>query len=547
MAVQTILSEMTRPVGQRRRLAPLVALVVLALLLLPFYRWHLTPDGISYLSIAEHYARGDLADAVNAYWSPLFSWLLVPLIALGLPATITAKLVSIVVAVATLLVARRLAAQVGVDEPTLTWLTWGLVPFLLGAAFVVVTPDLLVALLVVLLMLVVTAPRFRTSPVTAALAGLVAGLAYLAKLYALPFALVLLPVVGAVLISRGERPGRMLRQVGIAAAVLLVVVAVWSAALTAVTGTMTPGTAGGLNLRYLSASSWGAPSQWAGFLPPPHPDAVSAWEDPPEALEQVDEVREGDAGAAPPGAPPGAEPGVGSGVDPFGLVGRAVANVDDLLVVALWWSPVIGLAVAWPFLRRRRPVRRRDRRTPEPPIDGALLVAAAAIVWTGGLAVTYPQERYLWAALLLAAPLAGRAVDTVRRRGVSRDAAGLLGILLVVGLIPAGVADLADVWRESDDVPAVTAAIARDVDLDGARVASNGSWAGMLGLCLELDCRYYGVPAPGWGEAEVAEALAADDIGYFFSVGGELPSAEPVAAARDAGVYVYDTETLAGG
>lgn len=28
-------------------------------------------DGISYLSIARQYAEGDVADAVNAYWSPM--------------------------------------------------------------------------------------------------------------------------------------------------------------------------------------------------------------------------------------------------------------------------------------------------------------------------------------------------------------------------------------------------------------------------------------------------------------------------------------------
>lgn len=33
-------------------------------------------DGISYIEIAEAYLRGDWAQAVNAYWSPLYSWLI---------------------------------------------------------------------------------------------------------------------------------------------------------------------------------------------------------------------------------------------------------------------------------------------------------------------------------------------------------------------------------------------------------------------------------------------------------------------------------------
>ena len=35
-----------------------------------------SPDGISYLDIADSYLRGDWHAAINAYWSPLYSWLL---------------------------------------------------------------------------------------------------------------------------------------------------------------------------------------------------------------------------------------------------------------------------------------------------------------------------------------------------------------------------------------------------------------------------------------------------------------------------------------
>jgi len=43
-------------------------------------RFSLSPDGNSYLQIAGDYLRGDYATALNAYWSPMFSWL----IAIGL-------------------------------------------------------------------------------------------------------------------------------------------------------------------------------------------------------------------------------------------------------------------------------------------------------------------------------------------------------------------------------------------------------------------------------------------------------------------------------
>jgi len=39
-------------------------------------RFSMTPDGTCYLDIASAYLRGDWHNAVNSYWSPLFSWLL---------------------------------------------------------------------------------------------------------------------------------------------------------------------------------------------------------------------------------------------------------------------------------------------------------------------------------------------------------------------------------------------------------------------------------------------------------------------------------------
>jgi len=39
-------------------------------------RWSMNQDGVSYLDIADAYWRGDWHNAINAYWSPLYSWIL---------------------------------------------------------------------------------------------------------------------------------------------------------------------------------------------------------------------------------------------------------------------------------------------------------------------------------------------------------------------------------------------------------------------------------------------------------------------------------------
>src|SRR5882762_11023774 len=39
-------------------------------------RFYIEPDGLNYLDIADAYLRQDWRNAINAHWSPLWSWLL---------------------------------------------------------------------------------------------------------------------------------------------------------------------------------------------------------------------------------------------------------------------------------------------------------------------------------------------------------------------------------------------------------------------------------------------------------------------------------------
>lgn len=68
---------MTHRKLERITVAALSALALLLGALQTWYtRYRMFSDGISYLDIAARYARGNWADAVNGYWSPLYSWIL---------------------------------------------------------------------------------------------------------------------------------------------------------------------------------------------------------------------------------------------------------------------------------------------------------------------------------------------------------------------------------------------------------------------------------------------------------------------------------------
>jgi hypothetical protein len=62
----------------------LVVLIAYSVFLLNFHHYErLTGDATLYLSIAEKYVSGDFGNAINGYWGPLLSWLLIPFLFLG--------------------------------------------------------------------------------------------------------------------------------------------------------------------------------------------------------------------------------------------------------------------------------------------------------------------------------------------------------------------------------------------------------------------------------------------------------------------------------
>ncbi len=60
----------------------LILYSLLAIFSLQFYQYKIAGDEISYINIAHAYAAGHLENAINGYWSPLFSWLMTPFILL---------------------------------------------------------------------------------------------------------------------------------------------------------------------------------------------------------------------------------------------------------------------------------------------------------------------------------------------------------------------------------------------------------------------------------------------------------------------------------
>jgi hypothetical protein len=181
-------------------------------------RFTMNPDGISYLDMGDAYLRGNWHMAINAYWSPLYSWFLGFFLKVLRPSAYwefpVAHLVSFLFYVAALasfefLISTFVAYEGQRDKeapdasnltfPSWAWRVLGYGIFiwsslvLIGMRFV--TPDMCLAALVYLAAgLILKVQHGAASRRVFVLLGIVLGFAYLAKAVMFPLAFVFLAV-----------------------------------------------------------------------------------------------------------------------------------------------------------------------------------------------------------------------------------------------------------------------------------------------------------------------------------------------------------------
>ncbi|HJN81819.1 MAG TPA: hypothetical protein QF478_03500, partial [Verrucomicrobiota bacterium] len=105
----------------------------------------LNTDAISYMRVGEYWSVGNLGFAVNGYWGPLLSWLMVPFLWLGVKPLLAGKLAMLISGMVFFHGSLFLVRSVGlrlIDELIVAWVLALTIP---GWMSNHVTPDLLVA------------------------------------------------------------------------------------------------------------------------------------------------------------------------------------------------------------------------------------------------------------------------------------------------------------------------------------------------------------------------------------------------------------------
>ncbi|MEL7669949.1 hypothetical protein [Methanobacterium sp.] len=251
-----------------------------------YYQYSLNADSISYITIAQEYLNGNFADAVNGYWSPLFSWLLIPFLPFSSSPQFNiylARVLSLITGVLTIVGIDLLISRFEIDKTSKTLVLFSLIPIILSFLFGLISPDLLVTTLLLYYLYVIFDPDYPNKKYAGISCGILGALAYLSKSYALPLFLahfLLFNLVYYFKSTDNKKQHKIFKNLILGLLIFLIISGVWIALISDKYEKPTFGTAGNYNQELVGPQSQGHFVYYDGIIEPPNEFAISAWEDP---------------------------------------------------------------------------------------------------------------------------------------------------------------------------------------------------------------------------------------------------------------------------
>jgi hypothetical protein len=251
----------------------------------PYLR--LSADSTLYLNIAEKYLRGEFRDAINGYWNPLLSWLLIPFLYLGFSDVFAINSIYIIFGILTILGIWRLSYRFKLTEKIRIWVLISLLPIMLYYSFI--QPfDLLLLCFLVYYLSIVFKDNYPEKVQNGILCGIIGSLAYLTKSYAFPFFITHFLSMNILhsMKNKIERK-KVLKNAMAGFIVFFIISGTWVAVISNKYGYFTFSNMGKTNFAILGPEApkhdgleFGQPMFYKGFIEPPNKTAISAWEDP---------------------------------------------------------------------------------------------------------------------------------------------------------------------------------------------------------------------------------------------------------------------------
>lgn len=241
----------------------------------------LNTDAVAYLRIASYYASGKLDLAITGYWGPLLSWLMALPIKAGLPDLVVARGVMVLSALVFLGGCMALYRVLVLSPKWL--LTGAILAAACGLYWSVrfITPDLLLAGLVAFAMSLLLKAEDSSRNWNDFLAGVIWGLAYLAKAVALPLGVLTMFSLAVIHFAEGAQIRRFwLGKTLLALVGFAVVAGPWVFILSLKYGRPTFSTSAAISHAITGPADMERYHPFARIFHKPEPGRITSWEEP---------------------------------------------------------------------------------------------------------------------------------------------------------------------------------------------------------------------------------------------------------------------------
>jgi hypothetical protein len=459
----------------------------------------------------------DFRNAVNGYWGPLFSWLLIPFLSLGFAPLLSAKLLSLFVGLATLLGVDALIKKLCITGSLRNVILLLVVPGIIYFAVHEITPDLLVVCFTVVYLSNILGVSYVNSRYAGVISGILGAAIYFSKSYGFPFFIANFTIINLFFILRSrERQERIniLKRFVAGLVVFFIISGSWIYVISNKYDKVTIGTAGGYNHVFMALSSKGHPMHYQGLLDPPNDTAISVWEDPTYLTianwETIDSW--------------------GSAKRQLSVVSwnikRTIAALNSFSVLSL----IILIAAVIYFIRCWKLIL----------FENIFYIFITLVIMTAGYVPLWVERRYLYLDYILIIIIGMYLIDLLsKEKFLKRRVCILFMAILAVSFLILPVKSLY-MHRGAQKVFYDSSNDLKRYNISG-RVASDSEWHATLFLSFYNNWRYFGERGE-LSEVEIENELKKKKIDHYLvwgSGGGYLDNYTEITGGRYNKLRIY--------
>jgi hypothetical protein len=470
-------------------LQSIVFYAVLAIMLLPHYQHQIAPDGISYISIAQKYVLRDYSNAINGYWGPLLSWLLLPFLLIGFKPLLALKLLLLVIGVMTIIQSNLLIKKLQIKGLLQNVLLFLIAVIVIYWALTTTTPDLLFVSLSLAYINTLLDSSYIDSKYAGVLCGIFGSGLYLTKSYGLPFFVVSFLIVNLIFYCRtknGHNKARILNNSIYGIVVFVLIGACWISIISNKYGQLTIGTAGSYNHAIVGPQSSGHPMPFMGLLDPPNNTAISVWEDPSyiktegwSIFDSISSTRH----------------------QLTNILKNVCEIISTLNRFSLLSLALLSMTVVYLLEKGKQIVT-----------DNIFLLVVTMVVLFSGYAMLLVESRYIWLSNILTIIIGAKLLDLLfQKNSLKQISKIILSVIFVVSFSVVPLIELChfDIGKDIFNLYNKICYL----NING-RVASNGEWRKSSILSFYNGWQYYGEKGR-LSESELEAEFEDKKINYF--------------------------------